>query len=125
MIKKILYVDDDEDILFAVKKILENVKNEYIVIGVKSGDECLKWMSEGEKPDLILLDIMMSEMSGWEVFDAIKDNPDWNHIPIAFLTARTDEIAENAGGLLADDYIEKPIDPNDFIQRIEKLITHK
>ena len=51
----------------------------------------------------------MLEMSGWQVFDKLKENPLWKDIPVVFLTARTDEIAENTGGFFGDDYIEKPV----------------
>ena len=77
---------------------------------------------ETEIPDLILLDIMMPEMSGWETYDKLKYNPLWGKIPIVFLTARTDKIARDAGDFLGEDYIEKPFEINDVIYRINKIL---
>ena len=122
MIKKIMSVDDEDDILITMKTIIQNEGKDYKFIGVNSGDESLQHLSEGELPDLILLDIMMPEMSGWEVYNCIRENPDWTHIPIIFLTARMDKTAKDAGTFLGDDYIEKPIDPRNLINRIEKIL---
>ena len=64
----------------------------------------------------------MPGMSGWKVFDKLKDNASWEKIPIIFLTARTDKIAENAGGFLGNDFIEKPFDIKDLKSRIDKVL---
>jgi len=61
-------------------------------------------------------------MSGWQTFDKIKGNDDWKGIPIVFLSARTDNIAKNAGGFLGEDYIEKPFEIKNLKERIEKAI---
>ncbi|RLF38926.1 MAG: response regulator, partial [Thermoplasmata archaeon] len=90
----------------------------------ESGERCLKLL-ENEIPDAILLDIMMPGMSGWELYDKIRDNPRFRKTPILFLTARTDRLAENAGRFLGDDFIEKPFDPVDLKNRIEKAIRKK
>ncbi len=123
--KKIMMVDDEEDQVFGIKTALEETyKNEYEVIPAESGQKCFDLLETKEKPDLILLDIMMPEMSGWEVYDKIRDNPNWQDIPIVFLTARTDRIAENAGEFLGDDYIEKPVDIKELRERIERLLNN-
>ena len=124
--KKILLVDDEQDQIFGIKTALENTfQGEFEVIGAENGEKCLDFLKEGENPDLILLDIMMPEMSGWEVYDKIRDNPDWRHIPIVFLSARTDRIAENAGEFLGDDYIEKPIEIDQLRNRINTVLENK
>jgi DNA-binding response OmpR family regulator len=64
----------------------------------------------------------MPKMSGWEVFDRIRANPSWKDIPIIFLTARTDEFAEHAGALIADDYIKKPIEIRELKARIDNVL---
>ncbi|MEF8848169.1 MAG: response regulator [Candidatus Thermoplasmatota archaeon] len=123
---EIMIVDDEPDQIFTVEQILKSYKDDsYKVVGAQSGRECLKKLQEGVKPDIILLDIMMPEMSGWEVFDKIRDNTEWSDIPIVFLTARTDDIAEEAGDFLADDYIEKPFEIEQLINRIDKLLDKK
>ncbi|MFO8078641.1 MAG: response regulator, partial [Thermoplasmatota archaeon] len=68
---------------------------------------------------------MMPGMSGWEVFDTLKDNPSWKNIPIVFLTARTDDLAEDAGKFLGEDYIEKPFEIDELIKRVDKIIEKK
>jgi DNA-binding response OmpR family regulator len=68
---------------------------------------------------------MMPEMTGWELYDKIKENNEWREIPIVFLSARTDDTAENAGKFFGEDYIEKPFNSQDFVKRINKIINTK
>ena len=121
MVKKIIVVDDNPDVIFSVKNGLKSLSDEYDIQGVNSGEKCLEIL-QTSTPDLILLDIMMPGMSGWKTFDKIKENESWKEIPIIFLTARTDRVAKNAGGFLGDDYVEKPFDINDLRVRIEKYM---
>ena len=124
--KRILLVDDEQDQIFVIKIALEDsYQGEFEIIAAENGEKCLNFLKEGKNPDLILLDIMMPEMSGWEVYDKIRDNPDWRHIPIVFLTARTDRIAENAGEFLGDDFIEKPIEIDQLRKRINSVLEKK
>ena len=120
MIKKIMIVDDNPDILLSIKNGLED-SAEYKVIGAESGEKCLEIL-EAETPDLILLDIMMPEMSGWETYDIIKENEAWRKIPLVFLTARTDKISRDAGDFLGEDYIEKPFEIDNVMARIDKIL---
>jgi CheY-like chemotaxis protein len=121
MVKKVLVVDDNPDVIFSVKNGLESFDKNYKIEGVESGIKCLEFLKT-EIPDLILMDIMMPEMSGWKTFDKIKENIAWKDIPIIFLTARTDRVAKNAGGFLGEDYIEKPFEIKDLISRINKVL---
>jgi two-component system response regulator VicR len=121
MVKKVLVVDDNPDVIFSVKSGLEESAKDYKVIGAESGEKCIEFL-KNNTPDIILLDIMMPEMSGWQTFDKIKGNDDWKDIPIVFLSARTDNIAKNAGGFLGEDYIEKPFEIKNLKERIEKAI---
>lgn len=122
MVKKLLVVDDNPDVIFSVRNGLEKFKKDYTIIGAESGKECLELL-ESNTPDLILLDIMMPELSGWKTFDLIKGNDSWKNIPIVFLTARTDNVAKNAGGFLGEDYIEKPFEIKDLKERIDKILS--
>ncbi len=122
MVKNILTVDDEEHIVYTVKHGLEGMDADYSVITVNSGKECFDFLEKNKLPDLILLDIMMPDMTGWEVLKKIKDNPAWSKIPVIFLTARTDRVAENAGSFLAEDYIEKPFEVPELKERIDKLL---
>jgi len=121
---KIMVVDDSQAVLSSVANSLKELDETYEVITAESGERCLKLL-ENEIPDAILLDIMMPGMSGWELYDKIRDNPRFRKTPILFLTARTDRLAENAGRFLGDDFIEKPFDPVDLKNRIEKAIRKK
>jgi len=118
-------VDDNPDVINSLKIGLENSMEDYRVLGAENGQKCLELLKETDKPDIILLDIMMPQMSGWEVFDRIKKDPSLNSIPIIFLTARTDRIAKNAGSFLGDDYIEKPFEIDDLKKRIEIVFKGK
>ena len=122
-LKKIMVVDDETDQIYTVSLILNKSGDEYRVIGVKSGMDCLELLEKNVIPDLILLDIMMPEMSGWELVKRLKKSP-WNNIPVIFLTAHTNKIAKTAGGWLGDDYIEKPFDGADLKRRIDKILKN-
>ncbi len=121
--KKIMIVDDEQDQIFSVKTSFEQLyANEYEIIPAESGKKCFELLEKNLKPDLIILDIMMPEMDGWEVFDKLKANQSWRNIPIIFLTARSDGLAANAGSMIADDYIEKPIDIEELKSRIDNIL---
>jgi len=120
MVKKIMVVDDEPDILFTVGQMLE--MNGYDVVKVDDGKKCLDEL-EKSVPDLVLLDIMMPEISGWDVAAKIKENPKWNDIPIIFLTAKGDTMSVGMGGLASEDYIVKPFDIKDLKERIEKILN--
>jgi CheY-like chemotaxis protein len=122
LVKKIFVVDDKTDLRYSVKTCLEDLDPNIEVICINSAEKCLEKLANNEFPDLILLDIMMPNMTGWEMFDWLKENESWRHIPVIFLTARTDYIAKNAGNFLADDYIEKPFEMNDLFKRVNKIL---
>ena len=123
--KKIMVVDDEPDQIATVKYVLESSNNEYEIMGADSGFKCLELLKNNQIPDLILLDIMMPEMSGWEVLNQIKENSSWRNIPIIFLTARTDRVAKKAGVFLGDDFIEKPFDSKYLIEKIDEIFKNR
>jgi len=121
MSKTILVVDDEPDILMSVSQTLEIFG--YNIVKAKNGQECIEKLCEMKNnPDLVLLDIMMPEISGWDIAAKIKDNPDWKKIPIVFLTAKGDTMSIGMGNLTAVDYIVKPFDIKDLKQRLEKIL---
>lgn len=124
MKKNIMVVDDNADITLAVEQGFEDLNAEYAVVSADSGEKCFQHLKNNQLPDLILLDIMMPGMSGWEVFDKLKENKDWKNIPIVFLTARTDRVAVNAGQFLGQDYVEKPFEIKDLKNRIDKVLEN-
>jgi len=123
MSKKIMVVDDEPDILSTVGQMLE--LSGYEVVRACDGKECLQILTETEvNPDLIVLDIMMPDISGWDVAARLKENPKWNNIPIVFLTAKGDTMSVGMGGMASVDYIVKPFDVNDLINRIKKILEN-
>ena len=114
--KKILLVDDEEDILEFLKYNLE--QENFEVLASTNGEDALKQISKN--PDLIVLDIMMPEIDGFELYKLIKKNKESQDIPIIFLTAKSGETDEIKGlNLGASDYIQKPISPKKLIARIK------
>lgn len=116
--KKVLIVDDEPDTLELVKLVLES--GGFKTVLAASGKEALKEL-EASRPDLVLLDIMMPDMDGWEVFRKIKEKN--ANIPIAILTAKAQNFDRLLGlhVLKADDYIIKPFGKNELISRVRKL----
>lgn len=117
--KQILYVEDDEDTFNAVKVLLET--QGYKVNGAANGKEALK-LIEKEHHDLILLDIMLPDMSGWDIFQKIhKSTPKQK---VAFLSVMP--VSEERKKVLiksgAMDYIMKPFDKEDLIRRVNKIL---
>ncbi|MDD3804239.1 MAG: response regulator [bacterium] len=118
-LKKILIIDDDEDIISLIKIILEN--ENYAVIGASSGEEGIKTAIK-QKPELILLDIMMPVMDGWEILKMLRTEESTRKIPVAMLTCKTD-VKDKLTGLQegAIDYITKPFSPEELIERVDKI----
>ncbi len=120
MKKKILVVDDEKDIVDILKYNLER-ENEFEVITASNGKEALD--AAQLLPDLILLDIMMPELNGFEVCKRLKNDKLTSGIPVIFLTAKENEIDEILGlEIGADDYINKPISPRKVLARIKSVI---
>lgn len=118
---KVLVVDDEKDIVDLLKYNLEK-ENEFEVTTAYNGKEALDAV-QNEKPDIILLDIMMPELNGFEVCKRLKSDPSNAKIPVIFLTAKENEIDEIVGlEIGADDYIQKPISPRKVIARMKSVI---
>jgi CheY-like chemotaxis protein len=118
---EVLIVDDDPDALFTVNEIIQSCKCTTLV--AKNGLECLSILQENT-PDLILLDIMMPEMDGFQTIRKIRENPDWQHIPVIAVTARA--MLEDRQIILKngfDDYVTKPINTGVISFKIEKLFS--
>ncbi len=119
----ILLVEDEEALLEYTKVIMEN--NEYEVITAKNGVEALETLETNDRlPDLIVCDIMMPEMNGYDFFKKMIDNPDWNLIPFIFLTVKSSPEDVRFGKMLgADDYIAKPVSKLDLLASIAGKIN--
>jgi len=118
--KKILAVDDSEIDLDLIEALLQD---KYTVLPTKSGKEALDYLLHFSNVDLILLDLIMPEMDGWETFSRIKDLSNITDVPIAFLTSVHGEEEQNrAKEIGAADYIFKPFNREDLINRIENIL---
>jgi len=123
MVPLILVVEDNEQILYNIKLILEF--NKYNVITSKNGKEALKSLSELKTyPDLIISDIIMPEMNGYDFFKVVSENPLWNRIPFVFLSARiSPEDVRFGKALGVDDYLKKPFTEKDLLAVISGKIA--
>jgi CheY-like chemotaxis protein len=123
MVKTILVVDDYSDIVVSVKQVLEDSTGEYRVISAENGEKCLQLLEQTSPlPDLILLDIMMPGMSGWDVAARIKQDDRWRDVPIVFLTAKGDEMSIGMGHLASEDYIVKPFDIMKLRDSVKRIL---
>ena len=120
MSKKIMIVDDEKDIRISVGQIFEI--SGYEVTKAEDGNDCINKL-ERETPDIVILDIMMPGMNGWDVAARIKENPKWNDIPIVFLTAKGDEMSIGMGGLASEEYIVKPFNIVELKEKVERILT--
>jgi two-component system alkaline phosphatase synthesis response regulator PhoP len=126
MAKKILIVDDDPDLVEAVSMILES-KN-YDVAAAYGGIEGLQ-KARTENPDLIVLDVMMPDKDGYAVCKELKADPALSKIPVLLLTAVVSKISttrytqQMGMETEADDYIDKPVEPEVLVKRIEALLS--
>jgi two-component system alkaline phosphatase synthesis response regulator PhoP len=119
----IFIVDDEEDIRELLRYNL--VQDGHRVSTFENGSLCLDAVKL-EKPDLILLDVMMPAMDGIEVCEVLKNNPENEDIIICFLTARSEDYSQIAGlEAGGDDYISKPIKPKVLVSRIHALLRRK
>lgn len=118
--KRILHVDDNDDTLKIVKIILENEGFE--VTSASKGKEALKKVNLNNFA-LIILDVMMPDMSGWDLFTRIaKIKPDYKVIFLSILDISEEKIKELENNGIKD-YIKKPFDNNDLVARVKKVIN--
>jgi two-component system phosphate regulon response regulator PhoB len=141
MPKKILIVDDEPDIITFISAVLE--ENGYTSTSAKDGIEGLEAL-RNEKPDLILLDLMMPKKSGISMFQELRKDPDMSNIPVVVVTGVSDvtgvdfrnfmykqplrdekKFVETTGltkYTIPDGYIEKPIDPDELIKTVKEAL---
>jgi two-component system alkaline phosphatase synthesis response regulator PhoP len=120
---KILLIDDDADMITATKSVLE--KAGYDTVAAYQGEAGLQ-LARKEKPDLILLDVIMPVKDGFTAADQLKKDPQLSKIPVLMLTAYSStgpgsSVPRGAGlGLQAEDYLEKPIKPDVLIAKVKQ-----
>lgn len=119
MKKKIAIIDDNKDIISTVKYGIEEKNVDFEIIGFEYP---LEFFEEAKKTkfDLILLDIMMPKLSGWDLFALLREEKNKNDkTPILFLTAKNDEQSVRLGKIASDAYITKPFEIDNLIKTIE------
>ena len=122
---KILLVDDDPDFIEATRTVLET--QPYEVLTALSGEEGLKKAKE-EKPDLVLLDIIMPGVDGFQVCQQLKKDPQLSQIPVIMITSFSEKYMETSIGLSqglsleAEDFIDKPVAPTELLIRVDKWL---
>jgi CheY-like chemotaxis protein len=127
-VAKILIVDDDPDMRLAIGSVLRS--RSYEVIEARDGEEALKKLKE-EKPDLMLLDLLMSKMDGFAVVKELQNagKPEYPNIPILIVSSIREDASQRryelevGHKLDVDDYIEKPIEPFVLLERVERLLS--
>ncbi len=120
--KRVLVVDDEPDVLLLCRVNLE--VEGYDVATAPDGEAGLEACRE-LKPDVVLLDVMMPKMDGWQVLEAIKEDDDLAHIPVVMLTAKVQEQDQIRGWSTgAADYITKPFSPLALSQVLENVLSN-
>jgi two-component system, OmpR family, response regulator len=123
MNETILIVDDSPFIVEGLAAILTRKK--YTPIAAHGGDECLK-IIQTVIPDLILLDIMMEPMDGWETLEKIKENPATKEIPVLMFSAKKITPAEaQEHSLDIEDFVSKPVNPSQLMNSIQRIFSRR
>ena len=118
----ILYIEDDPEMIDLVSLIL--TRQGFQVIGAHGGREGLELVKQSQ-PDLILLDLMMPDIDGWDVYQQLKSAETTRDIPVIIITAKSQKIDRVLGVQIAkvDDYISKPFRPGELIESIKKILA--
>ncbi len=119
--KTVVCIEDEPEMIELVRLILG--RRNYKVIGADGGRLGLERIKE-HNPDIVLLDLMMPDIDGWEVYNEMKSNDDMKDIPVIIVTAKTQSIDKVLGLHIAkvDDYVTKPFGPQDLLNSIEKIL---
>ena len=121
MPKKVLIVDDEPEIILLIKRRLEKIGLE--VITGNTGMRGLE-LAKKHRPDLMILDVMMPELDGYQVCRLLKFDKDYENIKIILVTARDQQIDKDVGAdVRADGYITKPFEPEDLLSRAREMLN--
>ncbi|HEX9584335.1 MAG TPA: response regulator [Gammaproteobacteria bacterium] len=120
MSKRILVVDDEPNIVLSLEFLME--KQGFAVRSAYDGEQALEAISESP-PDLILLDINMPKLNGYEVCAAVRANPEWNNVRILILTAKGRDVEREKGlAMGADEYVTKPFSTLEVVEKVRELL---
>jgi len=118
---RVVYIEDEREMIDLVSLILS--RNRFEVLGANGGREGLDLVRK-EIPDAILLDLMMPDMDGWEVYQQLKADQKTSQIPVIVVTAKAQSIDKVLGLHIAkvDDYIAKPFSPKELVESLERVL---
>ncbi|MBI4548989.1 MAG: response regulator [Ignavibacteriae bacterium] len=115
--RTVLFIDDETPWLDMIKMVTKG-ESKFKVITASSGEDALRQLKR-KKPDLILSDVRMPVMNGFDLYEKVRSNPEWKHVPYVFMSSIDDLDAKRiAKELGADDYVEKPFDT----QKIKDIV---
>jgi DNA-binding response OmpR family regulator len=121
-VRRIVCIEDEPEMIELIQLILN--RRGFEVLGAPGGKEGLRMVRELH-PDLVLLDLMMPDMDGWEVYQQMKAEESTHNIPVIIVTAKAQNIDKVLGLHIAkvDDYIAKPFGPQELIDSVEKIFS--
>jgi len=120
MVKRILIADDEPNIVVSLEFLMK--QRGYDIRVVSNGAEALEAIGEF-RPDLILLDVMMPRVSGYDVCQKVRENPEWHGIKIIMLSAKGRDVEVNKGlAVGADAYVTKPFATKDLIEQVAQML---
>jgi DNA-binding response OmpR family regulator len=119
--RRILCIEDEPEMIDLIRLILE--RKGFEVLGAVGGQEGLEAIRR-EKPDLVLLDLMMPDVDGWEVYRQMKADEELQHTPVVVVTAKAQSIDKVLGLHIAkvDDYVTKPFGPGDLVESVDRVL---
>lgn len=120
--RRLIYIEDESEMIDLVRLILN--RKGYEVIGANGGREGIDLVRR-MLPDLVLLDLMMPDVDGWDVYQQMKADPSTQNIPVIVITAKAQNIDKILGLHIArvEDYISKPFSPQELLDSIDKVLT--
>jgi DNA-binding response OmpR family regulator len=123
-LKHLIYVEDDQEMIDLVRLIL--TRRGFDITGANGGRNGLDMIRQ-KLPDLVLLDLMMPDMDGWDVYQQMKADEKTKDIPVIVVTAKAQSIDKVLGLHIAkvDDYISKPFSPQELIESVEKVLERR
>lgn len=120
--RRVVYIEDEQEMIDLVRLILN--RRGFQIIGANGGREGLETVRK-ELPDLVLLDLMMPDMDGWDVYQQMKSDEAMQDIPVIVVTAKAQSIDKVLGLHIAkvDDYISKPFSPQELVDSVERILS--
>jgi two-component system response regulator VicR len=122
--KRLVYIEDEQEMIDLVRLILS--RRGFEITGANGGRNGLALVQE-KLPDLVLLDLMMPDMDGWDVYQQMKASEATQNIPVIVITAKAQSIDKVLGLHIAkvDDYISKPFSPQELVDSVEKVLARR